>query len=327
VTPIFSPPDPISFLCGQRSFASSSSSFPKMGVIGLGLMGHGIAQVAATAAAGNGIHQSVVAYEPEEKFLQKGQDRIMASLQKLVQKEKLSSAQADDITSKLLFTTDKSALADADFIVEAVIENMDLKRTLYTDLDAVCKESTIFASNTSSLSIAEMAAFCPKRRSHFLGVHFFNPVQLMKLVEVIKTPETSPEAFDKAYQWVLDIGKVPVSCGDTPGFIVNRLLVPSLLQAMLMVDRHDASIKDIDLSLQLGAGHPMGPLHLSDYIGLDTCLYIVQGWKEKYPNEPAFVIPACLEKLVTAGQLGRKSGQGFYHWNGEKRGDPVADTI
>lgn len=148
----------------------------------------------------------------------------------------------------------------------------------------------------------------------------------MKLVEVIHTKDTSPQVYEKAYNWVSDIGKVPVRCGDTPGFIVNRLLVPSLMQAMLMVDRADASVKDIDVSMQLGAGHPMGPLHLADYIGLDTCLYIVQGWVSKYPNEPAFIIPKCLENMVAAGNLGRKTGQGFYKWDGDKRGEPVEET-
>ena len=157
---------------------------------------------------------------------------------------------------------------------------MDLKQDLYEKLGEVCKPETIFASNTSSLSITEMAQFSG-RPQNFVGVHFFNPVQLMKLVEVIRTEQTDPVVFDKAYSWVEDIGKVPVSCGDTPGFIVNRLLVPNLMQAMAMVDRNDASVKDIDISMQLGAGNPMGPLHLADYIGLDTCLYIVEGWVEK----------------------------------------------
>lgn len=210
-----------------------------------------------------------------------------------------------------------------DFIVEAVIENMDLKRDLYTELGQRCQEKTIFASNTSSLSISEMAQFS-QRQDRFVGVHFFNPVQIMKLVEVISTNETDPVVYARAKQWVSDIGKVAVSCGDTPGFIVNRLLVPSLMQALLMVDRQDATVTDIDVSMQLGAGHPMGPIHLADYIGLDTCLFIIQGWVEKYPNEPAFIIPKCLEEMVAAGNLGRKTGQGFYHWEGDKRGDAIA---
>lgn len=298
--------------------ALSTSTFDKVGVVGLGLMGHGICQVSATS----GMHSSVVAYEPEQRFLDAGKDRIEKSIAKLVAREKMSQEQADAALSGITFTTDVSELADADFIVEAVIENIDLKQQLYGSLGDVCKPETIFASNTSSLSIAEMAAFSG-RPENFVGVHFFNPVQIMKLVEVIRTDQTDPAVFDQALSWVSDIGKVPVSCGDTPGFIVNRLLVPALMQAMLMVDRKDASVKDIDLSLQLGAGHPMGPLHLSDYIGLDTSLYIVEGWVEKYPNEPAFVIPKCLKEMVEAGHLGRKSGQGFYHWDGDKRGDPV----
>lgn len=301
----------------RRTF-SSSTSFDKVGVVGLGLMGHGIAQVAAQS----GVHKQIIAYEPQQEFLTKGQSRIEGSLQKMVDKGKVSQADADATLGRLVFTTDLQQLKDADFIVEAVIENMDLKRDIYTSLGNACDPKTIFASNTSSLSITEMAQFSG-RPQNFVGVHFFNPVQIMKLVEVIRTEQTDPVVFEKAYQWVQDIGKVAVSCGDTPGFIVNRLLVPSLMQAMAMVDRKDASVKDIDLSMQLGAGHPMGPLHLADYIGLDTCLYIVQGWVEKYPNEPSFFIPQSLANKVAAGDLGRKTGKGFYHWQGDKRGDPV----
>lgn len=306
----------------QRRLLSASggaAGFDKVGVIGLGLMGHGVCQVAAAS----GVHsKGIVAFEPEQKFLDLGKDRIEKSIAKLVSKGKMSQEDADKTLGSIQFTTDMSALADTDFIVEAVIENMDLKKNLYTSLGQTCDEKTIFASNTSSLSIAEMAQFSG-RADRFVGIHFFNPVQLMKLVEVISTDETDPAVFDRAYKWVSDINKVPVSCGDTPGFIVNRLLVPSLLQAMLMVDRKDATVKDIDISMQLGAGHPMGPLHLADYIGLDTALFITEGWVEKYPDEAAFVLPACLKEKVDAGHLGRKSGQGFYHWDGDKRGDPV----
>lgn len=225
---------------------------------------------------------TIIAYEPKEEFLIKGKDRITKSLSKLVSKEKITQGDADKIIDKISFTTDINQLSNADLIIEAVIENIELKNDLYTSLDSICKDSTIFASNTSSLSIAEMAEIMPNRTSNFVGVHFFNPVQIMNLVEVIHTKYTDPAVFDQVYDWVEnEIKKVPVKCGDTPGFIVNRLLVPSLMQAMLMVDRNEASVKDIDVSMKLGAGHPMGPLHLSDYIGLDTCLFIVEGWVDK----------------------------------------------
>lgn len=300
------------------STQTRQKSFDTVAVAGLGLMGHGICQVAASS----GLHSSVIAFEAEQQFLDKGKSRIESSVSKLVSKGKLSEDDADRILSSIKYTTDPSDLANTDFLVEAVIENMDLKKDLYTTLGNICKPDAIFASNTSSLSITEMAELSG-RPDKFVGVHFFNPVQIMKLVEVIKTNHTDPAVFDQAFQWAEDIGKVAVKCGDTPGFIVNRLLVPSLMQAMLMVDRNDASIKDIDLALKLGAGHPMGPLHLADYIGLDTCYFIVQGWTEKYPDEPAFVLPDCLKEKVDNGDLGRKSGKGFYHWDGEKRGDPV----
>ncbi|KAL3903090.1 MAG: hypothetical protein SGILL_010577, partial [Bacillariaceae sp.] len=233
-----------------------ASGFDTVGCVGLGLMGHGICQVAAASH----VHSKVVAYEAEQKFLDSGRDRILKSIDKLVEKEKMTMQFADDTMARIEFTTDIGALADTDFIVEAIIENMDLKEDLYTALGDMCKPETIFASNTSSLSIGEMAAFSG-RPQNFVGVHFFNPVQvgtllmtdLMKLVEVIKTDLTDPAVFDKCQKWVEDIGKIPVSCGDTPGFIVNRLLVPSLMQAMAMVDRKDASIKDIDVAMKLGA--------------------------------------------------------------------------
>lgn len=235
----------------RRSMSAATSTFDKVGVVGLGLMGHGICQVAAASGA----HQSVIAYEAEQNFLDSGKNRIMKSIDKLVQKEKITSEKAAATLDSITFTTDIGALQDTDFIVEAVIENMDLKKELYTNLGSICQPETIFASNTSSLSITEMSEFSG-RQNKFVGVHFFNPVQIMKLVEVIRTDKTDPKVFDKAYNWVGDIGKVAVSCGDTPGFIVNRLLVPSLMQALLMVDRDDASVKDIDISMQLGAGHP-----------------------------------------------------------------------
>jgi len=283
-------------------------------------MGHGICQIAASS----NLHSSVIAFEAEQQYLDKGKDRIETSISKMVKRGKLEKEDADRILSNITYTTNPDDLSDVDFVVEAVIENMNLKKDFYTTLGATCKPEAIFASNTSSLSITDMAEISG-RPDRFVGVHFFNPVQIMKLVEVIRTKHTDPAVFDKVFQWVEDIGKVAVTCGDTPGFIVNRLLVPSLMQAMLMVDRGDASVKDIDLSLQLGAGHPMGPLQLADYIGLDTCFYIVEGWTEKYPDEPAFVLPKCLKEMVEAGNLGRKTGEGFYNWDGDKRGDPVLE--
>lgn len=301
---------------------TTTTNFAKVGVVGLGLMGHGIAQVTAQAAASSATTTRVIAYEEMQVYLDSGRARIETSLTNMVNKGKMSQADATAVTDRITYTTDIKLLKDADLIVEAVIENMDLKRDLYTELAAVCQPSTIFASNTSSLSITEMANFSG-RLDRFVGIHFFNPVQLMKLVEVIQTEHTDPHVVQQTIQWVKDIGKVPVTCGDTPGFIVNRLLVPALMQAMLLAESGAASVADIDTSMQLGAGHPMGPLHLADYIGLDTCLYIVQGWVQEYPDEPAFVIPPILQSLVNNGHWGRKSGQGFYHWDGDKRGDPL----
>ena len=198
------------------------STFDKVGVVGLGLMGHGICQVAASASS------SIVAFEQQQEFLDRGKQRIQDSLQKMVQKSKLTQDDADALLGRINFTTDIQDLADREFIVEAVVENMDLKRDIYTSLGETCQASTIFASNTSSLSITEMAEFSG-RPSQFVGIHFFNPVQLMKLVEVIQTKETDQAVFEKAYNWVGDIGKVAVSCGDTPGTSVLPVLSGQLM--------------------------------------------------------------------------------------------------
>lgn len=302
----------------KKTASVEASGFDTIGIVGLGLMGHGICQVSATS----GVHSKVVAFEQEQRFLDSGRDRILASVDKLVKKDKMTPEFADEALGKIEFTTDINALKDTDFLIEAVVENIDLKEDLYTTLGGLCKQETIFASNTSSLSIAEMAAFS-KRPERFLGVHFFNPVQLMKVVEVIRTKETNPVVLERGVKWVEEIGKVSVLCDDTPGFIVNRILVPSLMQAMALVDRKEASVKDVDVAMKLGCGHPMGPMHLADYIGLDTCYSIVKGWTENYPNEPAFFIPVCLQEKINAGELGRKTGKGFYHWDGDRRGDPV----
>ena len=160
-----------------------------------------------------------------------------------------------------------------------------------------------------------------------VGLHYFNPVQLMRLTEVIKTNHTDPAVFDLALNWSNSLGKTSVACGDTPGFIVNRLLVPSLAQAILLVERGDATVGDVDISMKLGAGHPMGPLALADYVGLDTTLSILEGWVQEFPNEPAFIVPETLRSLVKAGRLGRKSGHGFYKWDGDKPLEPSTEPL
>jgi 3-hydroxyacyl-CoA dehydrogenase len=292
----------------------------KVGVVGCGLMGHGIVQVAAQGGC------EVIALETEQAFLDKGLARIQKSVAKLaekqVQKGKLDEAKArefvDGTLGRIKGSTNKADLADCDLIIEAIVENLDVKKTLFAELGELCKAETVFASNTSSFPIGEMAE-ASGRPERFVGLHFFNPVQLMRLVEVVRTDKTDENVFAAARAFGEACGKSPVSCKDTPGFVVNRLLVPYMTQALLMLERGDASKEDIDTAMQLGCGHPMGPLTLTDYVGLDTTLFILQGWKERYPNEPAFEVPAILERLVAEGKLGRKTGEGFYKWDGDKK--------
>jgi 3-hydroxyacyl-CoA dehydrogenase len=291
-----------------------------VGVVGCGLMGHGIAQIAA-----QGGHKVIVA-EADQAALDKGLSRIEKSLAKLagklVEKGKKSAeeAEADAAAAygRITGTLDRADLADCDLICEAIVENLDVKKELFQELGASAKESCIFASNTSSFPVAEMAA-ASGRPTRFVGLHFFNPVQLMRLVEVVRTDETDEEVFAAARAFGEACGKTPVACKDTPGFVVNRLLVPYMVQALEMLDRGDASKEDIDAAMQLGCGHPMGPITLTDYVGLDTTLFILQGWSERYPDEPAFGVPAILERYVAEGKLGRKVGEGFYDWNADKK--------
>jgi len=291
-----------------------------VGVVGCGLMGHGIAQIAA-----QGGHKVIVA-EADQAALDKGLSRIGKSLaklaEKLVEKGKKSAeeAEADAAAAygRISGTLDRADLSDCDLICEAIVENLDVKKELFQELGASAKESCIFASNTSSFPVAEMAA-ASGRPTRFVGLHFFNPVQLMRLVEVVRTDETDEEVFAAARAFGEACGKTPVACKDTPGFVVNRLLVPYMVQALEMLDRGDASKEDIDAAMQLGCGHPMGPITLTDYVGLDTTLFILQGWAERYPNEPAFGVPAILERYVAEGKLGRKVGEGFYDWNADKK--------
>jgi len=295
-----------------RGFASVS----KVGVMGLGLMGHGVAQVSAQKGF------EVVAVEQTEEFCAHGKSLIDKSLAKVqgrkVKKGVLTQEEADAETSEILgrltFSTELEAFADCDLIIEAIVENYDVKLPIYAQLGEICKAETILASNTSSLSITRLgeASGRPDRMS---GVHFFNPVQIMKLVEVIKTDETSDETDAAVKDYVKRIGKVGISCKDTPGFVVNRLLVPFIGQAVEMAERGDASVQDIDTAMVLGTGHPMGPLHLSDYVGNDTILSCLSGWERDFPDEPLFKAPPMLREMVERGDLGRKSGKGFYSWD------------
>jgi 3-hydroxyacyl-CoA dehydrogenase len=304
---------------------SYSGPIKKIGMVGLGLMGHGIAQMSAQAGF------QVVAVESSPEALAIGMKRIEGSLSKLLAKDLKKGLYAneqdvkekfDSVMANIQPTINVADAKDCDMIVEAIIENEKIKCAFYKDLGPIINPEAIFASNTSSLAITSMA-LASGRPEKFVGLHFFNPVQLMKLVEVVKTEHTDQAVFDIVSDFGKSIGKTTVTCKDTPGFIVNRLLIPYLTQAMAMVDRGDASVTDIDISMQLGAGHPMGPLHLADYVGLDISYNVLKGWQESYPNDPAFFVPACLEEMVKKGQLGRKSGQGFYHWNGDKVTGPV----
>jgi len=292
----------------------------KVGVVGCGLMGHGIVQVAAQAGC------QVVALEAEQAFLDKGLGRIEKSLGKLAEKavakgkatEEDAQANAKATFARITGTTERAQLADCDLVVEAIVEDLDAKKSLFAELGGLCKAETIFASNTSSFPIGEMAE-ASGRPSRFVGLHFFNPVQLMRLVEVVRTDSTDEDVFAAARAFGEAVGKAPVACKDTPGFVVNRLLVPYMAQAFLMLERGDASAEDIDTAMQFGCGHPMGPITLTDYVGLDTTLSILEGWVERYPDEPAFAIPQILRDKVAQGKLGRKTGEGFYKWEGDKR--------
>ena len=284
----------------------------KVGVVGCGLMGHGIAQVASQAGC------DVVVRESDQAALDKGLGRIKKSLDKLVSKERVSRADADAAFGRLTGTLELKGLADCDLVVEAIVENLDVKNALFKELDGLCKPSAIFASNTSSFSIGEMGV-ASGRPERMVGLHFFNPVQLMKLVEVVRAKQTTEDVFAEAKAFGEACGKVPVAASDTPGFVVNRLLVPYLAEAIRMVERGDATPADVDAGMTLGCGYPMGPFTLLDYVGLDTTLFILEGWANLHPENELFAPPKLLLEKVKAGKLGRKTGEGFFKWEGDKR--------
>jgi 3-hydroxybutyryl-CoA dehydrogenase len=276
----------------------------KVGVLGCGLMGAGIAEVAARAGF------ETVVREVSEEVVEKGLARLRASLDKAVDKGKLEAAERDKTMGRLAGVVDLAALADCDVIVEAIVENLDEKRKTLAALDAVVKEGALFASNTSSLTITQIA-MSTRRPDRFVGLHFFNPVPVMKLVEVVRTLLTSQEAFDAAIDLVRAFGKEPVAARDNSGFIVNRLLVPYLLDAIRAHEEGVGTVEDIDKAMQLGCGYPMGPFTLLDFVGLDTTYYIADIMFEEY-REKRFAPPPLLKQMVLAGRLGRKSGRGFY---------------
>jgi 3-hydroxybutyryl-CoA dehydrogenase len=279
-------------------------------VVGSGLMGSGIAEV--TARAG---HDTVVR-EVSEQLLDQGLTRIRKSLDRAVEKGKLEAPIRDDVMGRIRGTTTLDELTDADLVIEAIVENLEAKKELFGALDNLCPEHTIFASNTSSLTITEMAA-ATDRPDRFLGLHFFNPVPVMKLVEVVRTIATSEEAFRTAYQFVDGLGKQPVEARDASGFIVNRLLVPYMLDAIRSLEHGLGSIEDIDRAMVLGTGHPMGPFTLGDFVGLDTLFRIAEIMYAEYA-ETRFAPPPLLRRMVTLGRFGRKTGRGFYDYSGDK---------
>ena len=280
----------------------------KVGVLGCGLMGSGIAQVAATAGF------ETIVKEVSEEFINKGFAGIEKSLSRFAEKGTITADQQREIRGRLSGTTKFDDLADCDIIIEAIIENLEEKRNTYRQLDALCKPETIFASNTSSLSITEMmTATSSARQTRFVGLHFFNPVPLMKLVEVVRTILTDESVYEQAVDFGKKLGKVPVRASDKTGFIVNRLLVPYMLDSIRALEEGVASIIDIDNAMKLGCGYPMGPLTLGDFVGLDTTYYIAEIMFNEF-REKRFAPPPLLKRMVLAGLYGRKSGRGFYDY-------------
>jgi 3-hydroxybutyryl-CoA dehydrogenase len=279
----------------------------RVGVLGCGLMGSGIAQVAAAAG-----YETIVR-DVSKEFLDRGRAGIEKSLAKFVEKGKLPAADRDAALKRLSFTTTVADLKPVDIVVEAITEDLTLKNALFKELDGLCAQGTIFASNTSSLTIAEMAG-ATKRADRFVGLHFFNPVPLMALVEVVRTVTTSAETFKRAFAFAASLGKEPIAAKDNSGFIVNLLLVPYLLDAIRAVERGVGSVPDIDKAMQLGCGYPMGPLTLLDFVGLDTTHHIAEIMFKEY-REARYAPPPLLKRMVLAGMYGKKSGKGFYDYS------------
>ncbi len=282
----------------------------KVGVVGCGLMGHGIAQICAQAG------WDVVVCDVDDERLEKGFGKIEKQLGRAVDKGRLEQGDADAIQARLQATTDHADLADCDLVIEAITEDLDAKLELWRQLDSIVKDDARFATNTSSLSVADQAAVT-SRPERFLGLHFFNPAQVMPLLEVVRAGETDDDTVKLGFDLGEALGKTTVAARDNRGFIVNRLLVPYMLDAIRAHEQGVGSIEDIDRGMIAGASHPMGPLTLSDFVGLDTLASIADVMHDAY-GEERFAAPATLTKLVDAGHYGRKSGRGFYDYSGDK---------
>jgi len=280
-----------------------------VGVVGAGLMGSGIAQVVAQAG------YSVVIREIEQRFLEKGLKLVEGQLQRAVEKGRMTAEEKASLLGRIRWTLNLEELKGADLVIEAIVEDLALKQELYRALDRLCPPATIFVSNTSSLTIMAMASVTG-RTDRFAGLHFFNPVPVMKLVEVIRTILTSETTYRTVYEFAKSLGKEPVTVKDNCGFIVNRLLVPYLLDAVRALEAGVASVEDIDKAMTLGCNHPMGPFALADFVGLDTTYFIANVMFEEY-REPRYAPPPLLRKMIMAGYHGRKSGRGFYDYSGK----------
>jgi 3-hydroxybutyryl-CoA dehydrogenase len=278
-----------------------------IGVAGCGSMGAGIIQVAAQAGL------QVKAVDVSEDVWARAQKTIAKSLERMVKKETINESQMQEILGRISFSTDMTSLAGVPFIIEAVFENIDVKKELFAKLDAICGEDVVYATNTSSLSITEMAALV-KRPAKFVGMHFFNPVPIMKLVEVIPALQTEQSTTELALAMSKRIGKTAITCKDTPGFVVNRLLVPYMMDAIRLLEEGVASAEDIDTAMKLGCGMPMGPLELQDFAGVDIGYHVGNIFYE-YMKEARFAPPGLLRNMIKAGYLGRKAGKGFYDYS------------
>jgi 3-hydroxybutyryl-CoA dehydrogenase len=287
-----------------------ATSWKKVGVVGCGLMGSGIVEVCARAG------MDVVVREENATFLEKGLARVKKSMDTGVERKKMAPEERDAAWGRVKGTTEFAPFADCDVVIEAITENLDAKKAVFTALDKVVKAGALFASNTSSISITEMAA-CTSRPERFVGLHFFNPPPVMKLLEIVVGVKTSPETLAEARAFGEKCGKVTVTAKDTPGFIVNYLLVPYLNAAVKLLASGVASRDDIDTAVKLGLGHPMGPIELLDYVGIDTTVFIGDVLFDAF-KQPEMAAPPAMRNMMNAGLNGRKSGKGFYDWSSGK---------